>query len=112
MDAETRTRLQTTLEAARTIQDWAVTNPYGQAANDPMLGSAYLWQLERIGGTLRLVRDVNPEIGQFIRDTENWIALGDHVLHDYRDLQEVRIQAAINDGIPLLISDLQTIFHK
>lgn len=111
MDSKTRTRLETTLEAARLIREWDTTEPYEQASSNVMLISAYQWQLERIGGTLRLAKDVIPDIQHLVRGANEWIALGDHILHDYRDLQEERIRTAITDGIPLLMSDLEKVLH-
>ena len=109
MNAKIRSRLADTLDAARLIAEWVPQHSLETITNDRLIESAYLLQFERIGDTLRIVRDYDPEFDSHIPKLHLWIGLRHRLIHDYREIDlELLWTTAVVD-IPLLIQELTSI---
>lgn len=112
MNDKVKSRIEDTLEAARLIQAWALTDSFDQVASDPKLESAYMHQFVRIGETLRIVRDLDPESAELISHVHQWIGLRHRLVHDYREIDLELLWTSAQVEIASLISSIERVLEN
>lgn len=111
MNDRIASRPRDTLEAARLINEWAEEYSFEQMTTDRLIESAFILQFERIGETLRIVRDIDPWFEKHLPDINQWIGLRHRLVHDYREIDFDLIWLSATREIPILIERLESILR-
>lgn len=112
MNDKIRSRLSDCLVAAQLIHEWAQEDTKDSVRNDIKAESAYVLQFERIGESLRVVRDIDPYFGDQLSDIHEWIGMRHVLVHEYRDIDlDLLWQYATHD-IPDLIGRLEALIQQ
>lgn len=112
MNDSVRSRLEDTLEAARLIDEWVGKYSFDEMSTDRLVESAFLLQLERIGETLRIVRDKSPEFEKRLPKINRWIGLRHRIVHDYREIDLNLLWLSVEQEVPLLIQEISMILAE
>ena len=108
-DSESANRLRAIASAVSEIEQFAVGRTETDYFADSMLRSAMLWQLVRIGETIRELARDDLAVASRITEFREIIGVRNLLIHEYHDVRHDQIWQYIQTDLPRLSDDVEAL---
>ena len=108
-DTETAEQLGAIALAIGEIERFTVGRAQVDYLRDSMLRSAVLWQLVRIGETIRELARDDPAVAARITEFRQIIGLRNLLIHEYHDVRHDRVWQYVQTDLPTLREDVEAL---